>query len=86
MATTESDSEKPVMMVGIDESEESFYALEWTLDHFFVPYSPNYPFKILLVHAKPPPSSAIGATGPGNLISSLFSLYFLLVNFLFTSV
>ncbi|XP_057248554.1 uncharacterized protein LOC104905637 [Beta vulgaris subsp. vulgaris] len=62
MATT---SEKPVMLVGIDESEESFYALEWTLDHLFTPCAPNFPFKLFLVYAKPPPTSSIGLTGPG---------------------
>uniref|UniRef100_A0A803L9V6 UspA domain-containing protein n=1 Tax=Chenopodium quinoa TaxID=63459 RepID=A0A803L9V6_CHEQI len=60
-----SSSEKAVMIVGIDESDESFYALEWTLDHFFAPYAPIFPFNVLLVYAKPPATSAIGLTGPG---------------------
>ncbi|XAR61331.1 hypothetical protein NMG60_11035006 [Bertholletia excelsa] len=58
-------SEKPIMVVGIDDSEHSFYALEWALDHFFAPYAPNYPFKILIVHAKPSPTSVVGLAGPG---------------------
>ncbi|GAB2281580.1 hypothetical protein Dimus_016160, partial [Dionaea muscipula] len=58
-------AEKPVMLVGIDDSEHSFYALEWALDHFFAPHAPNFPFKLIVVHAKPSPSSAIGLAGPG---------------------
>ncbi|OIT21352.1 PREDICTED: universal stress protein PHOS34-like [Nicotiana attenuata] len=60
--------EKPVMVVGLDDSQHSFYALEWILDHFFGP-SPNShaaPFKLLIVHAKPTATSAIGLAGPGG--------------------
>lgn len=59
--------EKPVILVGLDESEESFYALQWTLDRFFVPYTPKYPLRLILVHAKPTPSAAIGMAGPGAI-------------------
>lgn len=58
-------SEKPVMLLGIDDSEQSFYALEWAIDHFFIPFAPNFPFKLCLVHSKPTPMSAIGFAGPG---------------------
>ncbi|KAA8549164.1 hypothetical protein F0562_000848 [Nyssa sinensis] len=61
MATTE----KSVMVVGIDESEHSVYALEWTLDHFFTPFASNSPFSLVIVHAKPSPSTAAGLAGPG---------------------
>ncbi|XP_054825047.1 universal stress protein PHOS34-like [Prosopis cineraria] len=61
MATT---SEKQVMMVAIDESEHSAYALKWTLDHFFTP-TPNPLFKLILVHARPSAISAVGLAGPG---------------------
>ncbi|KAJ8444043.1 hypothetical protein Cgig2_020889 [Carnegiea gigantea] len=57
--------EKQVMVFGMDESEPSFYALEWTLDHLFAPCAPNYPFKLVIVHAKPFPTHAIGLAGPG---------------------
>ncbi|CAH8364257.1 unnamed protein product [Eruca vesicaria subsp. sativa] len=57
--------EKPVMVVGVDESEQSIYALEWTLDRFFAPYAPNFPFKLLIIHAKPNAVSALGFAGPG---------------------
>ena len=69
------------MLVGIDESEQSFYALEWALDHFFTPFSPNFPFNIILVHAKPTPTSAIGFAGPGNVF--FFILIFILQVFFF---
>lgn len=58
--------EKQVMVVGIDDSEQSSYALEWTLDHFFAPYASNPPFKLVVVHAKPTPTSAVGLAGPGT--------------------
>ncbi|KAH7517075.1 universal stress protein PHOS34 [Ziziphus jujuba] len=57
--------EKQVMIVGVDESEQSRYALEWTLDHFFAPFSTIKPFKLVIVHAKPTPTSAVGLAGPG---------------------
>ncbi|KAH7864182.1 hypothetical protein Vadar_026715 [Vaccinium darrowii] len=69
MATTE----KPVMVVGIDESEQSIYALEWALDHFFAPHAPNLHFNLVVVHAKPSPISVVGIGGPGTLISSISS-------------
>ncbi|KAL2945389.1 Universal stress protein A-like protein [Bienertia sinuspersici] len=58
--------EKPVMLIGIDDSEQSFYALTWAIDHFFTPFAPNFPFKLTLVHSKPTPTSAIGFAGPGG--------------------
>ncbi|KAJ0791065.1 putative rossmann-like alpha/beta/alpha sandwich protein [Helianthus annuus] len=64
MANTETE-QKSVMIVGIDDSDHSFYALEWTLDHFLVPSAPNTPFKLIVVHSKPSPTSAIGFAGPG---------------------
>ncbi|KAF5744141.1 hypothetical protein HS088_TW08G00737 [Tripterygium wilfordii] len=62
MATT---TEKQVMVVGIDDSEHSTYALVWTLDHFFTTLGSNSPFKLVIVHAKPSPASAVGLAGPG---------------------
>ncbi|PKI34047.1 hypothetical protein CRG98_045561 [Punica granatum] len=56
--------EKPVMVVGIDESDHSMYALDWTIDRFFAPFSSNPPFKLVVVHAKPSPSTAAGLAGP----------------------
>uniref|UniRef100_A0A2P2M1B5 Universal stress protein A-like protein isoform X1 n=1 Tax=Rhizophora mucronata TaxID=61149 RepID=A0A2P2M1B5_RHIMU len=79
--------EKEVMVVAIDESDHSMYALEWAVDHFFAPFAPNYPFKLLLLHAKSTASSIVGLAGPGSLtffptkptfslFSSLFRLRF----------
>ncbi|XP_028788651.1 universal stress protein PHOS34-like [Neltuma alba] len=61
MATS---SEKQVMMVAIDESEHSAYALKWALDHFFTS-TPNPLFKLILVHARPSAISTLGLAGPG---------------------
>ncbi|KAL6499479.1 hypothetical protein OROGR_027389 [Orobanche gracilis] len=59
--------EKSVMVVGLDDSDCSFYALEWTLEHFFFSTPPETPlFKLVLVHAKPSPVSAVGLVGPGT--------------------
>ena len=57
--------QKQVMIVGIDDSEHSSYALEWTLDRFFAPHAPNYHFQLIVVHAKPSATSAVGLAGPG---------------------
>ncbi|KAK2418723.1 hypothetical protein P8452_62856 [Trifolium repens] len=57
-------SEKQVMVVGIDDSNYSSYALEWTLDHL-VTTLPNPIFKLVLVYAKPSVSSTVGFVGPG---------------------
>ncbi|XP_071738319.1 universal stress protein PHOS34-like [Rutidosis leptorrhynchoides] len=56
---------KPVMIVGIDDSEQSFFALEWTLDRFIVPSAANPPFNLILVNSKPTPASSIGLHIPG---------------------
>ncbi|CBI36845.3 unnamed protein product, partial [Vitis vinifera] len=60
-------AEKSVMVVGIDHSEHSLYAFEWTLDHFFAPFPGTAPFKLVIVHAKPSPATAIGLGGPGAI-------------------
>nr|WEY07704.1 universal stress protein PHOS34-like protein [Agave sisalana] len=55
-----------VMVVGIDDSEHSYYALQWTLLHFFSGRaSAASPFKLIVVHAKPSPSSVVSLAGPG---------------------
>ncbi|XP_056170490.1 uncharacterized protein LOC115673398 [Syzygium oleosum] len=56
--------QEEVMVVGVDESELSLYALQWTLDCFFAPFAPHFPFKLVVVHAKPSPASVIGVAGP----------------------
>lgn len=68
-------AEKPVMIVGVDDSDHSFYALEWTIDHFLKPSAPNSPFKLVVIHSKPAPTSAIGYAGPGTLTYCAFIIY-----------
>lgn len=53
------------MMVGIDNSEHSFHALEWTLEHFFSPAPEISAFKLVVLHAKPSATTAVGLSGPG---------------------
>ncbi|CAL5208907.1 unnamed protein product [Lathyrus oleraceus] len=55
--------QQPVMVVAIDESEHSAYALKWTLDHFF--NDNNSLFKLVLLHARPSATSSVGLAGPG---------------------
>ncbi|KAK0608656.1 hypothetical protein LWI29_033925 [Acer saccharum] len=60
----EKGSEKPVLMVAVDDSVHSYYALEWTLDHFFAAYGPDHPFKLKLVHARPTPFPSSDSPDP----------------------
>ncbi|KAG6417820.1 hypothetical protein SASPL_120013 [Salvia splendens] len=39
--------DKSVMVVGIDDSDHSLYALEWTLKHLFSPAPEKSPFKLV---------------------------------------
>ncbi|CAL0302422.1 unnamed protein product [Lupinus luteus] len=58
--------ENQVMVVGIDDSNFSLYALEWTLDHLVGPTINDSIFKLVLVYAKPSVISAAGLlAGPG---------------------
>ncbi|MED6155214.1 hypothetical protein PIB30_003406 [Stylosanthes scabra] len=63
-ARKDAGREKQVMVVGVDDSEFSTYALEWTLDHLITP-SPTPIFKLVVVFAKPSVASAVGFVGPG---------------------
>ncbi|XP_044949047.1 universal stress protein PHOS34-like [Hordeum vulgare subsp. vulgare] len=56
---------KPAMVLGIDESEHSYYALEWTIHHFFAPGQPQQ-YHLIVVSAKPPAASVIGIAGIGT--------------------
>lgn len=62
-----SSSEKPVMVLAMDGNEHSNYALTWTLDHFFIPFGSDAPFKLVIVNAKPSPLVAAGIARPGAL-------------------
>lgn len=59
---------KPVMVIGVDDSECAISALEWTLDRFFSQTVQLYPFKLVLVHVKPSPDVFVGVSGPGSKI------------------
>ncbi|KAL5206707.1 hypothetical protein ABZP36_034916 [Zizania latifolia] len=53
---------KPTMVVGIDDSEHSYYALNWTLQHFFAPGQAQQ-YHLVFLTSKPPASSVIGIAG-----------------------
>ncbi|GJN34826.1 hypothetical protein PR202_gb23524 [Eleusine coracana subsp. coracana] len=55
---------KMTMVVGVDESEHSYYALQWALQHFFPPGQPHQ-YRLVVVTAKPTAASAVGLAGPG---------------------
>ncbi|XVE65607.1 hypothetical protein DITRI_Ditri08aG0013900 [Diplodiscus trichospermus] len=57
---------KPIMLVAMDDSAHSLYALEWTIDHFFTPFGSNHPFQLIIVHARPLPISLLGLAGPAS--------------------
>ncbi|XP_066360194.1 universal stress protein PHOS34-like [Miscanthus floridulus] len=61
-----SSSGKPVMVVGIDDSDHSYYALEWTLQHFFAAGQPQQQYHLVVLTAKPPAASVIGIAGVGS--------------------
>ncbi|PHT82366.1 hypothetical protein T459_15381 [Capsicum annuum] len=62
---------KQVMIFALDDSDHSYYALGWTLDHFFPNPSNSY-FKLIIVHARPNPTSVVSIAGPGT--SDMFKL------------
>ncbi|MCD9641651.1 hypothetical protein HAX54_027966 [Datura stramonium] len=51
---------KQIMIFALDDTDHSFYALEWTLDHFF--NSIDSLFKLIIVHVKTSPTSVIGTS------------------------
>lgn len=53
------------MVVGVDDSEHSFYALQWALQHFFPPAPQPQQYRLVVVTAKPSAASAVGLSGPG---------------------
>nr|XP_007132573.1 hypothetical protein PHAVU_011G106200g [Phaseolus vulgaris]ESW04567.1 hypothetical protein PHAVU_011G106200g [Phaseolus vulgaris] len=62
-----SQSEKKVVVIGIDDSEASTYAIWWTLDHFF----PSPIFRLVLVHSRPAASS-VSFPGPTTSAGQIF--------------
>ncbi|KAG9441134.1 hypothetical protein H6P81_016988 [Aristolochia fimbriata] len=58
---------KKTILVGIDDSSESLYSLEWTLDHLILPMKGSdgsSSFKVILLHVKPPASHVMRLAGP----------------------
>lgn len=57
---------KITMVLAFDDSEHSFYALEWTLNHFYSPATGGgMGFQLVIVHAKRA-MSAVNVSGPGT--------------------
>jgi hypothetical protein len=64
---------KMTMLVGVDESDHSYYALQWALQHFFPPGQPHL-YRLVVVTAKPTAASAVGLVGPGTCTRFSLSL------------
>ncbi|TVU49865.1 hypothetical protein EJB05_01204, partial [Eragrostis curvula] len=58
--------EKMTMVVGVDESEPSCYALQWVLQHFFLPAQRPHQYRLVVVTAKHASAPAVGPAGPGG--------------------
>lgn len=56
---------KKKIVVGVDDSEQSVYALQWTLDYLLASFPADPPFKLFLVHARPSATSVLRMAGPG---------------------
>ncbi|XP_078159485.1 uncharacterized protein LOC144555128 [Carex rostrata] len=54
-----------VLMVALSNSETSYHALEWTLEHFFSPMRAGNHNQLVLIHAKRLASSVAKVAGPG---------------------
>ncbi|CAA3006197.1 universal stress A [Olea europaea subsp. europaea] len=65
-AATAEEKSKTKVLVAMDESDGSFYALKWALDHFFwYPIQPDQePGMIILVHVQPIFQPFIYPAGP----------------------
>ncbi|CAN6343238.1 unnamed protein product [Urochloa humidicola] len=59
------EAKKMTMVVGVDDSEPSFYALQWLLQHFFPP-GQQQQYRLVVVTAVP--SATVGIAGPGALM------------------
>ncbi|XP_038899236.1 universal stress protein PHOS32-like [Benincasa hispida] len=68
-------TEKPVMVIGIDDGEYATGALEWTLDHFFSSTINPPPFNLILLHVKPIPEVFVDVAGPGMVLGSAPGIY-----------
>lgn len=65
---------KMKVMVAIDESDGSFYALKWALDHLFGPETnPEELGTVVMVHVQQPFQLHVFPAGPGG--ASSYSSY-----------
>ncbi|KAK1275462.1 hypothetical protein QJS04_geneDACA016050 [Acorus gramineus] len=62
MEAAMASSIKNVIIIGIDDNDESTYSLEWTLDHLLVSASR---FRVVFIHVKVPAHSVLRISGPG---------------------
>lgn len=60
------ETKRKMIMVAMDESEESFYALNWALDHL-LNNSEEETTIITLINVQPPFSPLVYPAGPGIL-------------------
>ncbi|XP_072997158.1 uncharacterized protein [Typha latifolia] len=59
------EEKKPaVVVVGVDDSERSYHALEWVLRHLFPSGGGPSGFELVIVYAKPLATSVISLSGP----------------------
>ncbi|OAY67464.1 Universal stress protein A-like protein [Ananas comosus] len=65
-AAEETTKRRTVMVVGIEDSEHSYYALGWTLRRFFGGGAAASGIDLVIVHAKPSPANVVNLAGPGN--------------------
>ncbi|KAL6896589.1 hypothetical protein ACP4OV_007161 [Aristida adscensionis] len=63
-AAGEKKAGRTVVVVGVDDSEHSYHALEWTVRHVTAGMAGGAGAELVVVHAKPSPSSVVSFGGP----------------------
>jgi len=67
LASGEPQQKKTVVVVAVDDSDHSYYALEWTVRHVVGGGGmAGGAADLVIVHAKPSPSSVVSFGGPGT--------------------
>jgi nucleotide-binding universal stress UspA family protein len=67
LASGEPQQKKTVVVVAVDDSDHSYYALEWTVRHVVgAGGMAGGAADLVIVHAKPSPSSVVSFGGPGT--------------------
>jgi hypothetical protein len=62
---------KTVVVVGVDDSEHSYHALEWTVRHVA-----GGAVELVVVHAKPSAASIISFGGAGGFLGKARTCFF----------